>query len=242
MWTLEQFKKKVLLVSIVFLITFGFTILTFVNTDVKQTNFAYSLPFIMSFILTCTLVFLVPGTIVRFKMTTPIPAGWPFWRKVLAFFEGPLIIINLLTFSFFPFIEAQTRTTLRKLDNMKYLEITRLIKRYYLTLPIHLKDLKESYYSQFINILVINTGLVIGQLIYVYLRLPYLNENIPFWYSMPWGSGQLAPKSYLYLIPVLSVVIFLGGVFLTTLAKRFFIKYLPQMMALIVTVTNVMLT
>ncbi|KKS20855.1 MAG: UDP-N-acetylmuramyl pentapeptide phosphotransferase/UDP-N-acetylglucosamine-1-phosphate transferase [candidate division WWE3 bacterium GW2011_GWC1_41_7] len=125
---------------------------------------------------------------------------------------------------------------------MKYLEITRLIKRYYLTLPIHLKDLKESYYSQFINILVINTGLVIGQLIYVYLRLPYLNENIPFWYSMPWGSGQLAPKSYLYLIPVLSVVIFLGGVFLTTLAKRFFIKYLPQMMALIVTVTNIMLT
>ena len=121
MWTLEQFKKKVLLVSIVFLITFGFTILTFVNTDVKQTNFAYSLPFIMSFILTCTLVFLVPGTIVRFKMTTPIPAGWPFWRKVLAFFEGPLIIINLLTFSFFPFIEAQTRMLFgKKMKDLYY--------------------------------------------------------------------------------------------------------------------------
>ena len=121
MWTLEQFKKKVLLVSIVFLITFGFSIVTFVNHDVKQTNFAYSLPYITSFILTCTLIFLIPGTAIRFKMAKPIPGNWPLWKKTIAFFEGPMVIINLLTFSFFPFVEAQTRMLLgKKMKDLYY--------------------------------------------------------------------------------------------------------------------------
>ena len=121
MWTLEQFKKKVLLVSIVFLITFGFSIVTFVNHDVKQTNFAYSLPYITSFILTCTLIFLIPGTAIRFKMSKPIPGNWPLWKKTIAFFEGPMVIINLLTFSFFPFVEAQTRMLLgKKMKDLYY--------------------------------------------------------------------------------------------------------------------------
>ena len=108
LWLADQFQKKVLLVSIVFLITFGFSILTIVNEGVRQTNFAYSLPYITSFILTCTLVFLIPGTIIRFRMVKPIPQAWPFWRKALAFCEGPLIILNLLTFSSVPYIQAQT--------------------------------------------------------------------------------------------------------------------------------------
>ena len=121
MWTLEQFKKKVLLVSIVFLITFGFSIVTFVNHDVKQTNFAYNLPYITSFILTCTLIFLIPGTAIRFKMSKPIPGNWPLWKKTIAFFEGPMVIINLLTFSFFPFVEAQTRMLLgKKMKDLYY--------------------------------------------------------------------------------------------------------------------------
>jgi hypothetical protein len=108
-WFLILFERRILLVNIVFLITFGFSLVTLVNPDVKQTNFAYSLPSIMSIILTITLVFLLPTTFYRFKLGTKIPEGYPLWRRVLVFFEGPLIIFNLLTFSFFPFIEAQTR-------------------------------------------------------------------------------------------------------------------------------------
>lgn len=108
-WTLKHLEKRVLLINMVFLITFGFALLTTVNPNVKQTNFAYSLPNIMSLILTATLVFMVPGTIIRHKLALPFPKSWPIWKKFLAFLEGPLIILNLLTFSFFPFIEAQTR-------------------------------------------------------------------------------------------------------------------------------------
>lgn len=108
-WFLKHLEKRVLLINMVFLITFGFNLLTFVNPYVRQTNFAYALPNIMSGILTATLVFLIPGTIIRIKLATPMPRDWPLWKKFMAYMEGPLIILNLLTFSFFPFIEAQTR-------------------------------------------------------------------------------------------------------------------------------------
>lgn len=111
-WMLKHLEKRVLLINMVFLITFGFNILTLVNPYVKQTNFAYALPNIMSMILTATLVFLIPGTIIRLKLATPIPREWPIWMKILAYLEGPLIVLNMLTFSFFPFIEAQTRMLL----------------------------------------------------------------------------------------------------------------------------------
>ena len=41
--------------------------------------------------------------------------------------EGPLIVINLLTFSFFPFLEAQTRMLLGK--KMKDLYFTTKMAR-----------------------------------------------------------------------------------------------------------------
>lgn len=113
-WIIKHLEKRVLLINIVFLITFGFGILTAVNPDVKQTSFAYSLPNIMSMLLTFTLIFLVIGTMVRMRLVAPFPEGWPLWKKFLAFLEGPMIILNLLTFSFFPFIEAQTRMLLGK--------------------------------------------------------------------------------------------------------------------------------
>jgi len=100
----------VLLLNTVFLITFGFSLVTLVNPYVKQSNFAYSLPHIMSLILTITLVCILPGTYYRVKLSAPFPKDWPWWKRGLSvFIEGPLIIVNLLTYSFFPAIEAQTR-------------------------------------------------------------------------------------------------------------------------------------
>ncbi|OGC38865.1 hypothetical protein A3K42_00855 [candidate division WWE3 bacterium RBG_13_37_7] len=108
-WFLKLIERRIILINIVFLITFGFNIVTLVNPLVKQTTFAYSLPNLMSTILTVTLIFLVPSTYYRFRFTDPIPRKWPIYRKALAYLEGPMIIFNMLTFSFFPFIEAQTR-------------------------------------------------------------------------------------------------------------------------------------
>jgi hypothetical protein len=107
-WFTRHIKERVILTNIVFLITFGFAIVTLVNPYVKQSNFAYSLPKIMSFVLTITMAFMVPGVYFRKKFSPPFPKEWGWFRKFLTFFETPLITINLLTYSFFPTIHAQT--------------------------------------------------------------------------------------------------------------------------------------
>lgn len=107
-WVIRHLKERVLLVNIVFLITFGFAIVTLVNPYVKQSNFAYSLPNITSLILTLTLVFMIPGVYFRKKFSIPPPEKWSKIRRALTYLEGPLIMLNLMTYSFFPWIHAQT--------------------------------------------------------------------------------------------------------------------------------------
>lgn len=109
MWMLKHLEKRVVLLNVVFLITFGFTLATAVNPYLRQTIFAYSLPQIMSVVLSAPLILFVPATFVRLKISSPIPKEWPIWKKVLVLFEGPMIILNLLTISFFPMVEAQVR-------------------------------------------------------------------------------------------------------------------------------------
>jgi len=113
-WVFKHIERRIILINIVYLITFGFQIVTFVNPNVKQTTFAYSLPDVMSFILTIALIFILPATYYRFKLSDPMPKNWPFYKKILGYLEGPMVILNMLTFSFFPFIEAQTRLMLGK--------------------------------------------------------------------------------------------------------------------------------
>lgn len=114
LWTIKQLEREVLLINTVFLINFGFATITLVNPYVKQSNFAYSLPDLISVIMTITLIFLLPATYLRIKIAPDFPSKWGFFRRVLAFLEGFAVIVNLLTFSFFPYIEAQTRLMLGK--------------------------------------------------------------------------------------------------------------------------------
>ncbi len=107
-WFTRHIKERVILTNIVFLITFGFAIVTMVNPYVKQSNFAYSLPKIMSLVLTLTMAFMVPGVYFRRKFSPPFPKNWGWFRRSLTFFETPLITINLLTYSFLPTLHAQT--------------------------------------------------------------------------------------------------------------------------------------
>lgn len=36
--------------------------------------------------------------------------------------------------------------------------------------------------------------------------LPYLPKTVPLFYTQPWGEGRLAPKTYLLLLPAISVL------------------------------------
>lgn len=114
LWIMRHVERSVILINIVYLITFGFAVLTAINPTVKQTNFAYSLPDLISVIMTMTLIFLLPGAIIRHKMVAKMPEHWPLWKKLLAFMEAPIVILNLLTYSFFPWVEAQTKMMLGK--------------------------------------------------------------------------------------------------------------------------------
>lgn len=38
------------------------------------------------------------------------------------------------------------------------------------------------------------------------LALSKLPPQIPLWYSLPWGESQLAPKTSLFLLPVISMI------------------------------------
>jgi len=114
LWMVNKAERHAIFRTMVFLITFGFAILTLVNENVKQTAIAYRLPDITSLILTIGLIFLIPSTFLRQKFVTPIPKEWSFFRKFLTYLEGPLVILNLLTFSFIPFLEAETKMMLGK--------------------------------------------------------------------------------------------------------------------------------
>ncbi|MBU1132709.1 glycosyltransferase family 2 protein, partial [Patescibacteria group bacterium] len=103
-WIVRHLKERVFLINIVFLITFGFGIVTLVNPLVKQSSYAYSLPNIMSAILTLTLIFLIPGGLFKSKFSKPPPKDYPIFKRFLLILEGPLIMLNLLTFSFLPWI------------------------------------------------------------------------------------------------------------------------------------------
>lgn len=113
-WIFQHIHKRLILINITFLITFGFTIATLVNPVFRQTIFAYSVPNVMSTLLSFTMIFLIPGFILRSKITRSMPEHWPFWRKALILLESPLVIVNLLTYSFVPYVDAQTRMLLGK--------------------------------------------------------------------------------------------------------------------------------
>lgn len=53
------------------------------------------------------------------------------------------------------------------------------------------------------NILIII--LTFGLAFFSYSDLP---PEVPLWYSRPWGETQLAPKMFIFLIPLISLLIF----------------------------------
>ncbi len=107
-WAYNKIERHGILRTTVFLITFGFTIVTYVNVQFGNTSTVYGLPKIISTFLTGGMFMFIPLAIIRWKIYTP-PTKWPKWKRLLTIFEGLLVILDLLTFSFFPWLIAETR-------------------------------------------------------------------------------------------------------------------------------------
>jgi len=100
--------------TIAFMITFGFAIFLVTNPEAKQLSISYLLPKTTSILLTTAFLFLIPVTFVREKITAAKPQEWSRWKRLATWLEAPLIIVNLLTYSFLPYLDAETRFMLGK--------------------------------------------------------------------------------------------------------------------------------
>lgn len=98
--------------TVTFLLTFGFPMLLLLNPTLRATSLGHNLPRLTGQILTFALIFLLPATVIREKIVKGKPKEWSWWKKALTYLEGPLVIVNLLTYVFVPYIDAETRMML----------------------------------------------------------------------------------------------------------------------------------
>jgi len=121
LWAYSKIERHLLLRTSAFLITVGFSMVTLVNTAFKNSATVYGLPQVMSIILTAGLFIFIPATYVRYMLyKKSIPKKWLLFRKVLAILEGPALMLNLLTFSFIPFLYAETRMMFGELPKVTF--------------------------------------------------------------------------------------------------------------------------
>lgn len=66
----------------------------------------------------------------------------------------------------------------------------------------------------FINLIVV--AISVAVILLTYQSLP---PTVPFFYSLPWGEGQLAPKSFLFAIPSISLLFFAANTVFLKLFK-----------------------
>jgi hypothetical protein len=109
LWTL--FDNQLLFLTVVYLLTFGLPILNLVSKEFVNSSASYNLPQLMSTVLSGVMLLNIPIIFVRRKIS-PIPKGWNFFRYILDFIETFLITINMLTFGFLPYVQAQTELLL----------------------------------------------------------------------------------------------------------------------------------
>lgn len=68
-----------------------------------------------------------------------------------------------------------------------------------------------------------NLILIIFQLIILFVKFNSLPQQVPLYYSLPWGEEQLASATALFLLPTFSIIILL----LNNLIATFFLKTIP---------------
>lgn len=119
LWTYLKIERHTLQRTAAFLMMFGFTMLTFVNQQFKHSSTVYGLPQVISIFLTGALLMFIPLTIVKRKIY-PLPKDMPLHKKIFHMVEGPILVINLVTYSFIPWMYAETMMMFGKLPKKTF--------------------------------------------------------------------------------------------------------------------------
>ena len=91
-------------------------------------------------------------------------------------------------------------------------------------------------------IIVLNFTLILFQVGYIALRIKYINEFVPFWFTQSWGNAMLEHKKFLYLLPALGFAVLLIGSLLEFLFRKYFVRYFKEVILVFITLTNILLT
>lgn len=119
LWLYSRFERHIIFRTTVFINTFGFPIVTLTNEQFRNNSTVYSLPQIISVFFTILTLMFIPTTYLRIKLYG-VPKKAPAWRKVITYLEGPMIFINLFTFSTIPWLVAETRMMLGELPKVTF--------------------------------------------------------------------------------------------------------------------------
>src|SRR3989344_9666925 len=95
--------------------------------------------------------------------------------------------------------------------------------------------------KQFIEFGFVNAAILAAMVVYLILRFGYLNEQIPLWYTLPWGQDQLAVKSSIFVIPIVAILITIGGFVAAMISKKEFMQYAQEGALTTVTGINLIL-
>ena len=121
------FDTQIWYLTVIFVITFGMNIMSFLNPNFLFTAYAYNLPKIFGYIFSAITLSNIPILIYRRKVM-PVPTDWKWWRHLLDFLELILITVNMLTFAFLPFLQAQTEMMLGLTSMKRNFNITEKVK------------------------------------------------------------------------------------------------------------------
>ena len=93
---------------------------------------------------------------------------------------------------------------------------------------IIIRQFLQRFKNKTFSLVFFSSLIILFQLLYILLRYKYINTEIPLWYTKYWGDYWLANKSMIYIIPLISLCIFLFGLVLVVVNK-FYIKYFYEL-------------
>ncbi len=94
--------------------------------------------------------------------------------------------------------------------------------------------------SSLFSFILINVGLSLIQLVYILSRFNYINNAIPFWFGKHWGDYQMGPKADLFLLPLTSLLLTLGGAFLL-FVNKYYLRYFEVIVKYSTSIVNTLL-
>jgi len=102
--------------------------------------------------------------------------------------------------------------------------------------------LKRHAKNKLSGFILLNVLIFAFQVLYLLVRQKYLNQEIPLWYTRSWGDYQLATKEYIFVIPFVNLFISTLGLIFIALINKYFVRYVADVISIIITFYNILLT